>query len=216
MADQIPAFTLSPQDAAWGRWVQNELVELKRGKSRSDLDQIATNKGQGASVQALSEQVGDLRGRVGYAADGTGTSQTWTTPQLTPYTWGPALTFSLSEPRVVSIQSLISGSVYALATSASSSAFAFLQSAIFVDSGLASGARGQIGTNVGVLPNTGRSSMYEGVLVSRSILTLAAGTHVVQGGFVSRNAEVIGGAGAANVSASNPNIFVDILQPLGA
>ena len=38
MADQIPAFTLSPQDAAWGRWVQNELVELKRGKSRSDLD----------------------------------------------------------------------------------------------------------------------------------------------------------------------------------
>ncbi|WP_217182690.1 hypothetical protein [Streptomyces sp. AC495_CC817] len=218
MADKTPNFTLTPQDAAWGRFVTSSIEELRRDRDRADLELTATNRGVGASVQSLSEQIRDLTGRVSYAADGTGTSQVWTTPTTTPYTWGPTLSFTLTEERVVSVQALIRIEAYVQANNTSSAAFAWIQSALFVNDVLVSGARGDIGTNVGVRPDSNRGNFAQGTAVARSLVKLPAGTHSVVGGFFERNAVVSGSpaSGSASVTAKDPFIFVDVFQTTGA
>lgn len=60
MADKIPNFTLTPQDAEWGRWVTSGITSSNRERARSEMELTAANKGLAASVRALAGQVQEL------------------------------------------------------------------------------------------------------------------------------------------------------------
>lgn len=215
MTDVFPRRNL-PEDAEpWGRAHDDRVIALEDGITRLGQSLQGQNRNSASSIQTLAEQVKDLVGRVGYSASTPGFSQTWTTPTTTPYVWGPSLTFTLSQARVVSIQTSVTGVASVSATNASTSAFAMLRGAIFVSGSVVSGSRGEVSTNVGVYANTGRGNYSGGSVISRSLISLTAGTYTVQGGFFLRNAELIGSpaSGSASVTASDPSIFVDVLQP---
>lgn len=225
MSDVFPRRNL-PDDGKghsaepWGREVEKRIVDNEgsllslqqsfQGQNRntaSSLGDLATQ------ASNLARQVQDLTGRVGYATSNSALSQQWTTSTTTPYAWGPSLSFTLTESRVVSVQSIVNGLVYTAATSASTASFAYFQGTLFVNgSVITDGARGEMGTNVGVAPNTNRTSTYNGVILTRTLVTLGAGTHTIQGGFASRDVTVSGGTGTAYVTASAPSLFVDVLQ----
>lgn len=214
MTDVFPRRNL-PEDAEqWGRAHDDRVVSLEKQIEALGQSLSGQNRNSASSIQTLATQVKDLVGRVAYNTSSTD-SQTWTTPSVTPFTFGPTLSFTLTDSRVVSLQSIVSGTVYTLATNASTSAFAYLKGAIFLNGSLIPSASGEMGTNVGILPNTGRASTYSGTLSSRALIALNAGTYTIQGGFTERNAQVSGSpaSGNAYVSAANPFVFVDVLQP---
>lgn len=216
MADQIPPISGAPADAEWFRWAQRGIVDGGRNLDRMALDLGAANKGIAASLASLSEQVSDLQGRVGYSEDGTGTSQAWTSNQPSNAPWGPTLTFTLTTPRVVSIEFAVQAIAQGRAENASTAVFVGLRGMVFVNGEPTPGSRGEIGTIVQIQPSpTIRTAYARGTAVSRSLVSLEAGTHVVQGGFAYRSAEPVG-TGSATITASDPVIFVDVLQPGGA
>lgn len=204
----------------WGREVEKRIVGAESSLETLQQSFSGQNRNTASSLgdlatQAsnLARQVQDLTGRVSYSTSNPSLSQQWTNQLLTPYTWGPSLSFTLSEPRVVSFQFIVNGTVYAGASATTTAAFAYLQGTLFVDgSEVSNSFKGAIGTNIGTQPNTNRASMYQGMLVARAIVSLGAGNHTFQGGFNQRNAEVIGGAGNAYVTAEAPALFVDVLQ----
>lgn len=212
MSDVFPRRNLPEEAEPWGRAHDQRVLALEDGFTRLGQSLSGQNRNSASSIQTLADQVKDLVGRVGYSAL-SADSLTWATPTTTPYTFGPSLTFTLSGPRVVSIQTSVTGVASVLATNATTSAFAMLRGAIFVNGSVVAGSRGEVSTNVGALPNTGRGNYSGGSVISRSLVPLPAGTHTVQGGFFMRNAEVIGTSGSASVTASDPSIFVDVLQP---
>lgn len=213
MTDVFPRRNLPIEAEPWGRAHDERVIALEDGVTRLGQSLSGQNRNSASSIQTLADQVKDLVGRVSYNTS-SADSQTWTTPSG-PYTWGPGLSFTLTEPRVVSLEFSVSGMVYTLASNATSSAVAHLKGAIFLNGSMIPGAQGEMGTNVGVLPNTGRASTYSGTLTARSLVSLTAGTYTVQGGFSTRNAELNGSppSGSVTVSATSPFIFVDVLQP---
>lgn len=214
MTDVFPRRNL-PEDAEqWGRAHDERVMSLESQIQVLSQSLSGQNRNSASSIQTLSNQVKDLAGREAYNTS-SGESQTWTTPLVTPFTFGPTLSLTLTQARVISIQSFVSATVYTLATNASSSAFAYLKGAIFLNGSVITSAAGEMGTNVGILPNTGRASTYNGTILSRALITLPAGTYTIQGGFSERNAQVSGSpaSGNAYVSASNPALFIDVLQP---
>lgn len=56
-----PEPILTPQDAVWGRWVNEQIENLQRASERANREQDATNKGLAASLSALGDQIVDLR-----------------------------------------------------------------------------------------------------------------------------------------------------------
>ncbi len=214
MTDVFPRRNLPDEAEQWGRAHDDRVISLEQSVASLQQSLSGQNRNSASSIQTLSTQVKDLAGREAYNTSSTD-SQTWTTPLVTPFTFGPTLSLTLTQSRVVSIQSMVSGTVYTLATNASSSAFAYLKGAIFLNGSVIPSAAGEMGTNVGILPNTGRSSTYSGTIFSRALVTLPAGTYTLQGGFSERNAQVSGSpaSGNAYVSAANPSLFIDVLQP---
>lgn len=217
MADKTPDFTLTPQDAPWGRWVTSGIEGILRQLSRSDLDQTAANKGLTASVGSLAEQVRDLTGRVSYSSDGTGTTQQWTSTVTSEFAWGPSVTFTLTEPRVVSAQFSVRANAEGTATSATTNVVTAARGIVRINNASVGGARGEVGVSIpSVAGSTFRYDYSINGMVCRSLVQLPVGTHTVQGGFLFVSADVLGGSGSAKFTASDPNIFVDVLQTTGA
>ncbi len=182
------------------------LEEIRRLKKRvGDLESPSgTQRGQ---------VLRDLVGRIGYSADGTGTSASWTANAATPFVWGPLLTFELAEPRTVSIQTALRGNAEGTAVAATTNVTTAGRGAIFVDGVMAGGARGEVGVSIpSVAGSTFRYDYAISSLICRSLITLPAGVHKVQGGFEFISAVAFGGGGSAKFTASDPNIFVDVLQ----
>lgn len=48
---------LPPESMSWGRWMQQELMGLKRSVSRAEQDSLNTNKTQTATMATLSKQI---------------------------------------------------------------------------------------------------------------------------------------------------------------
>lgn len=212
MTDVFPRRNLPEEAEQWGRAHDDRVISLEQQVGILSQSLSGQNRNSSSSIQTLADQVKDLTGRTSYNV-GTAETQTWTTPTGTPYTWGPSLSFTLTEARVVSLQAIVAAAVSTIATSTTTASFAYLGGAIFVNGSLAAGSRGELSTNVGVAPNTSRSSYLTASIISRTLMPLPAGTHTVQGGFFSRDASVSGGTGSAYVLAKNPFVFVDVLQP---
>lgn len=199
----------------WGREVETRIEGAEASIQSITQSLAGQNRSTASSLGDLASQVRDLIGRLSYNVSDAST-QTWTSPTTTPYVWGPSVSFTLTESRVVSIQSVVNGLVYTAATSTTTAAFAYIRGGIFINGVLSGGnAQGEMGTNIGVAPNTNRTSTYTGSIMSRTLVSLNAGTYTVQGGFVSRDATVSGGTGSAYVTVSSPAVFVDVLQPAG-
>lgn len=196
----------------WGRAVQDRVVTVEGRVEALSQALGGQNRSNASSIQNLAQQISDLSGRVGYSTDSTLT-QTWTSDQPTDSPWGPVLNFDLTEPRVISIQFSVLGRVLTVAQSTSSAAFATLRAMIFVNGSGVGGSRGEIATNVGIAPTSYRASDLTNTLVSRVLVSLPAGSHVIQGGFAARYANTIGSPASAQITASNPAIFLDVLQP---
>ena len=57
----VPNPNSTPESAAWDRWVTDELVALRREISRRQVDSLATDKGQTATVNGLIRTIEALR-----------------------------------------------------------------------------------------------------------------------------------------------------------
>lgn len=55
-----PEPVLTPQDAAWGRWVSNSIESLEKLVASSGSAQTATNKGLAASLDAQARQIASI------------------------------------------------------------------------------------------------------------------------------------------------------------
>lgn len=202
----------------WGREVEKRVINVETGLEMLSQSLSGQNRSTASSLTDLAAQVRDLRGRVGYAVDGTGITQTWTSLQPDNQPWGaaPSLTFTLTESRTVSIQSAIRTVVNAQTSTNTSYALAAARGMLFVNGSGLGGARGEVGVSVDPLiggPNA-RQDYSLNTLMCRSLVVLPAGTHTVQLGFNYRNVE-ISGSGSAYFRASDPNLFIDVLQTAG-
>lgn len=201
---------LTPQDAAWGRQVNDRLNDHETALNRFSLEQVATNKGVAGSVSSLSEQIRDLTGRVSYTVT-DGTSSTWTATQAPNTAWGPTLTFTLTEGRTVSLEFIASGHV-SVSTVGTSSGYTSIKPMLFINSG----AIGPDQPRLEVVLR-GNGTEIAGPLSARVVADLPAGTHVLQGGFAWRQVVTTSGSGLLGIiDAANPQLFVDVLQTTGA
>ena len=218
VGDVFPRRNLPGQAEEWGRTLETRAVNAEsqlsilsqelQGQNRNTASSLSVLSGQ---IQAIQEAQKDLLGREGHTI-GDASSQTWTSSQPDDTAWGPTLEFTLTEDRVVSLQFMINADVFVLANDSATSVFAYIKGAIFVNGAMVGGARGDLGTNVGIATHAPRQSSLDGSIFCRSLITLPAGDHTMQGGFETRSVQVIGPDGSGEVGASNPQLFVDVLQ----
>lgn len=222
MTDVFPRRNLPGDSDVWGRGVETRVIgvegaveslgQLVQGQNRNTASSLEVLAGQ---IRALSGQVQDLGGRLAYSVDGTGTTQTWTSLQPNDQPFGPSVTFTLNEARVVSIQFSVNVTVEAKANDVSSYVATGARGMVFVDSAGVGGSRGEVGVSVNIMPAPPvRVSYLTSTIICQSLVTLAAGSHTVRGGFNYRNVQIVG-SGSGEITASDPNVFVDVLQPSG-
>lgn len=201
---------LTPQDLPWGRQTNARLGDLERNGERSALEQIATNKGLAASLSNLSEQVRDLTGRVSYAID-SDDSNNWTTTQADNAAWGPGLEFTVSEPRIVSLNFTLSAGVR-VSSVGTASGYTSLKPTLFLNGN-------QVGPSQPHLEVIlmGAGSDLWAPLTARALISVPAGNHTLRGGFAWRRVTQSSGSGLLGIiSAKDPSLMIDVLQTLGA
>lgn len=218
VGDVFPRRNLPGEAEQWGRTLETGVVDTQaevqalsqalQGQNRNTASSLSVLAGQ---IQAIQDAQRDLLGREGHTV-GDNSSETWTSSQPDDTAWGPTLQFTLTEDRVVSLQFMVNADVFVLANDSATSVFAYIKGAIFVNGAMVDGARGDLGTNVGIATHAPRQSSLDGSIFCRSLIPLSAGTHIMQGGFETRSVQVIGTDGSGEVGASNPQLFVDILQ----
>ena len=211
--DVFPPRDLPGRADDWGRKVQDRIVGVEE-KAAAAL-QMAANMGRGQSGtnNTLSRQLRDLVGRESYSALDPAASLTWGTTSAA-VAFGPTLTFTLSEPRVVSVTSNMVAGISGFADNGNSITIT-TYTALLIDSvartdvayGALSGGVSPSGIANGSFNNTA-------AIQARGLVTLDAGTHTVQG-YISTRTVATTGAGYKTgfASVDRPSIFVDVLQP---
>lgn len=218
MTDVFPRRDLPGKADVWGREVEvrtqaNEtsidiLKQSVQGQNRNTASSLSV---LASSIRTLEGQVLDLSGRVAYSAD-LATTQSWTSSVTSPFAWGPSISFDLDSPRVISCQTFLTLSVEARTDNATSVTFVSSQGIIFANGVGVPGARGRLGVIAQVRPDPAGQYQYaESTVSSRSLISLPAGSHTIQGGFDWHNINVVG-LGSGTITASNPNLFIDVLQ----
>lgn len=163
------------------------------------------------TVQRVDEQQQDLLGRLSFSV-GSAATVSWSSPvDVTDQNFGPSYSFSLDRPRVVSVTYQLSGFATAHARPIAATAVARLRARIRVD-GVVQGvtAHGLFGVTAAYSNGPDSGSVEVGV-VGRWVGILSAGGHVVQGAISPFISAASGGTGY--VEASEPYLFVDVLQP---
>lgn len=196
----------------WGRAVQGRVEDVEGrvdalsqalgGQNRSNASSLSLIAQQ---IQALGDQVRDLVGRASYSAlDPDLTFRLPNTLSATP--WGPSLSFTLAQPRVVSLMFTV-GTSYQAAGSAS---LAYTRGALFIDNVRYVGVSR---TESGVSGNATVLSGGDSTLICRAVVSLPAGGHTVQGGYM--DTQVIGTSGPSfsYMDLRGPSVFADVLQP---
>lgn len=171
-------------------------------------DAIAELERQQAIINAQQD---DLLGRLAYST-GSQARVAWSSPiQANNHAFGPSQSFELDRARVVSITFQLSAFATSHARQGGATANSWLSSQIRVN-----GAVQNIASqgSFGVVASYGNGPDNGGVSVglsARWLGILPAGSHVVQGA-ISPSISVTGG-GSGYVEATNPYLFVDVLQP---
>lgn len=211
MVDIFPRRNLPPQAEQWGREVESRVVSAE-----SDIEAVqqalsGQNRNTASSLSVLAQQVSDLLGRLSYY-DANNDSGSWTSTQTNNQPFGPTLSFTLSEPRVVTLTFLISGTARIASLGGAGAGYASIVPTLFLN-GSRVGAN-QPGLSV-VLPSgtTARSTEVSSPLQARTTLSLEAGSYDFRGGFQFREVVQSSGTGVIGiVSTLTPQLYVDISQ----
>lgn len=216
MGDVFPPRDLPGRAEDWGRKVEKRIEDGETATNvlRGSLDGL--NRNTASSLQVLGGQVRDLGGRETYSAFDASASNGWnTTSQPANAPFGPSITVTLTEPRVVSIVYIVNITAIADCRVANTYTSSRMRTAIFVD-GIAADSTKSLGlayarTLTG-LTQAPFSSLYT-ALQERAVVNLSPGTYLFQGGFAERTIELGGGpSNVASGSCSAPSLFVDVLQ----
>lgn len=190
----------------WGRAVQDRVVTVEGAIQSLSQALGGQNRSTASSIQTLGDQVRDLVGRESYSAlDPELIFRLPNTLSATP--WGPSLSFTLAQPRVVSLMFTV-GTSYQAAGSASLS---YTRGALFIDNARYVRASR---TESGVSGNATVLSGGDSTLICRAVVSLPAGRHTVQGGYM--DTQVIGTSGPSfsYMDLRGPSVFADVLQPV--
>lgn len=221
MVDIFPRRNLPPLAEQWGREVENRIVSSETGIETLQQGLSGQNRNTASSLAVIAQQIqsiqdaqADLLGRVSYYHSGSDTGS-WTTTQANNQAFGPTLSFTLSEPRTVTLSFLISGTARIASLGGAGSGYSAITPTLFLN-GSRVGAN-QPGLTV-VLPGgtAVRSSEVSAPLQARTTVSLSAGTHDFRGGFQFRQVVQTSGSGVIGfVSTQDPQLYVDVAQQTG-
>lgn len=210
MTDVFPRRNLPDEAEPWGREHDKRVIALETGLDSLQKGLQGQNRNTASSLASLGDQIRDLTGRVSYSNTSTD-SQSWTTTQANNQPWGPSLSFTLTESRTVSLTFVVAGTARIAALGGVASGYSSLVPTLFLDGSIIGPV--QPGLNV-VLPGTSGASAELGAPIQGRVLaTLPSGTHIFQGGFQFRQIVVTSGSGTGIISAANPQLYVEVLQP---
>lgn len=212
--DVFPRRNLPVPAEQWGREVERRVVSSEMGIEVLQQGLSGQNRNTASSLAVLSDQVNDLLGRLSYYESGT-QSDSWTSTQPDFQPFGPVLGFTLSEPRVVSLSFLVSGTARIGSFGGFGSGYSSIVPELFLN-GMRVGPT-QPGLTV-VLPggDAVRSSEVTSALQARIIMSVGAGYHEFQGGFRVRQVIQTSGSGVVGfISTQNPQLYVDVAQQIG-
>lgn len=224
--DTFPPRNLPDGATEWGRTVetevrlsQSDLVQLQQsvsGQNRTtaaNLGELARQIDTLATQQeALAEQQADVLGRVSYAWPETGTqgaysgAGTWTNSNL-----GVSRSFTLNEPRTVSVTILANVWVSATTGTSGSSSGAINISAR-VNGTIPTDTEMRFGTAYTASTGSNTSSQVNTMVTARGVLTLPAGDNVIQP-LTTLATITTGGTGIASIIVEAVSVFVDVLVP---
>lgn len=210
MTDVFPRRNLPDEAEPWGREHDKRVIALETGLDGLQKGLQGQNRNTASSLASLGDQIRDLTGRVSYSNTSTD-SQSWATTQTNNQAWGPSLSFTLTESRTVSLTFVVAGTARIAALGGVASGYSSLVPALFLDGSIIGPV--QPGLNV-VLPGaSGASAELGAPIQGRVLATLPAGTHTFQGGFQFRQVVITSGSGTGIISAANPQLYVEVLQP---
>lgn len=216
MTDIFPRRNLPPEAEQWGRAHDSRVIEVEKTLVTLQQNVAGQNRNTASSLAELASQINDLSGRVSYSSGDMTRSENWNTTQPTQQPWGPTLEFTLTEPRQVSVEFRVTGTASAEAYNNGTNVICRLRSVVFVNGVVATGNYGDVIANAKPGTTSGGANAYaQSSLAARALLSLPAGTHTVQGGFMYRFVQVLGAApsGSGVIEATAPFVFVDVLQP---
>lgn len=207
------------------REIIDRIYGLESNRDSDLTSQLATDKGQAATIQALSRQLSDiasaqsnLLGRVSYAQFGTASYSRTTQGTDNNVQLGPVVTFELTEPRAVSITATANGLIEARSSN-TSNANARVFGGVLLNGGVigdSSSTRPRL--QAGITNGTGSaiSIRSDGTLSARALVNLNAGVH--NASFIITEAFVqlidFGGGPTISLTVNQPSVIVDVLQPV--
>lgn len=221
MVDVFPRRNLPPLAEQWGREVENRVVSsegaiesLQQGLSGQNRNTASSLAVIAQQIQSIQDAQADLLGRVSYYTSSTDTGS-WTSTQANNQAFGPTLSFTLSEPRAVTLSFLISGTARIASLGGAGSGYASIVPTLFLNGSLVGAS--QPGLTVGLPGGTEvRSSEVSTPLQARTTVNLEAGAHNFQGGFRFRQVVQTSGSGVVGfVSTQDPQLYVDVAQQTG-
>lgn len=202
MNDVFPRRNLPDDAEPWGREHDRRVYALESGVSSLEAALQGQNRNNASSIQTLGEQVNDLGARESYSAFAAGLI--FRLPNtLAATAWGPEVSFTLAQPRVVSLEFVVGTFFQAGGTAA----LTYTRGALFINGARYTGASR---TESGISGMSGLTPGGYGTLNCRAVLPLPAGTHIVSGGYV--DTQVVGAS--SWMELRSPSIFADVLQPV--
>lgn len=216
-----------PRDAPPGtlptfRGIKSAIEELERAQKSNGSAQGATDKGQAATLQGLSQQIAtlaaqqnDLNGRLSYSATNNDTGSWSSNVSSTNYDFGPTITFTLDQPRVVSVtfQCVALNSAYAGASG--STVTVNLNGRVKIN-GVQQSSSSISTVSTGATYSGGvQANQVDGTIISRWVGNLPAGTHTARGNFSNLYIGMSGSFTTAFLGVNSPFLFVDVMQTTG-
>lgn len=215
MVDIFPRRNLPPLAEPWGREVEKRSNDHELQIESLGQGLSGQNRNTASSLAVIAQQIediqttqADLSGRVSYSTSSS-ESQSWTSTQPNNQPWGPTLSFTLNEARVVSLQFTLAGTVVVTTSSGTAtSGYAHLRPMLFLNGGSVGPTQPWLHADL-----YGAGTSLTAPVEARALVDLPAGDHTLQGGFARR--QLITNQGVplfGIVGADNPGLIVDVLQ----
>lgn len=214
MGDVFPPRDLPGRSEDWGRKVESRIEQQEVATSVLSGSLDGLNRNTASSLQVLGGQVRDLGGRETYSAFDPLASNGWTATQPTNAGFGPTITVTLTEPRVVSLVYIVNITAIADCRVANTAVQSWMRSAVFVNGTAADSTKSLVQAYARTLtgiPQAPYSTLYT-ALQERAVVNLDVGTYTFQGGFSERVIALGSPTNVASGSCSAPSLFVDVLQ----
>lgn len=208
-----PANDAPPGTQPTLRAITERIYQLERDRESDLTAQNATDKGQAATLGAISAQVSDLLGRNGYVSS-SGASNSWSVTSAANLSLGPPVVVTVDRPRVIMAEFTVQGEVGGVAYNGQAFSIS-TRTTVALNGGYTyytGGSDGYLGAYGSWNVTTGfNSNTIYGTTTAKYIYTVPAGTYSFQGLIAERTVSNSGGASASG-SVRNPSLIVSVLQ----